>query len=58
MCQEISSKSEEYQQRLGLTAEQLSSDLISFRQQDSLTVMLVILQSTYTATFCRYPSLL
>lgn len=27
MCQEISSKSEEYQQRLGLTAEQLSSDL-------------------------------
>lgn len=33
MCQEISSKSEEYQQWLGLTAEQLSIDLKSFRQQ-------------------------
>ena len=33
MCQEISSKSEEYQQWLGLTAEQLSIDLNSFRQQ-------------------------
>lgn len=58
MCQEISSKSEEYQQWLGLTAEQLSSDLNLFRQQDGLTVMLVILQSKYAATFCRYPSLL
>lgn len=58
MCQEISSKSEEYQQWLGLTAEQLSIDLKSFRQQgwfnsdagDNL-------QSKYAATFCRYPSL-
>ena len=58
MCQEISSKSEEYQQWLGLTAEQLSSDLNSFRQQDGLTVLLAILQSKYAATFCRYPSLL
>ena len=33
VCQEISSKSEEYQQWLGLTAEQLSIDLHSFRQQ-------------------------
>ena len=58
MCQEISTKSEEYQQWLGLTTEQLSSDLNLFRQQDGLTVMLVILQSKYAATFCRYPSLL
>ena len=33
MCQEILSKSEEYQQWLGLTAEQLSKDVNAFREQ-------------------------
>lgn len=33
MCQEILSKSGEYQQRLGLTAEQLLRDVHAFRVQ-------------------------